>query len=109
MGLQHPDHRFKSGCRLELKVPFGEPFLFYGTVSKYKYESFNLIGIRWDSPINQKTSEKSITDFPEVFYYMNVQNQSTSRYSDIPKLNSKNIEAMVILFFTNTVITAIHT
>ena len=44
MGLQHPDHRFKSGCRLELKVPGWEPFLFYDTVSKYKYESFYLTG-----------------------------------------------------------------
>ena len=57
----------------------------------------------------QKTSEKSLSDFPEVFYYMNVQNQSTPCYLEIPKHISKNIKAMVILFFTNTAITTIHT
>ena len=47
----------------------------------------------------QKTSEKSLSDFPEVFYYMNVQNQSTPCYLEIPKHISKNIKAMVILLF----------
>ena len=33
-----------SASFTEPKVPFWEPFLFYGTVSKYKYESFYLTG-----------------------------------------------------------------
>ena len=65
----------------------------------YNNKSFYLTGTWQDSPFNQKTSEKPPSDFPEVFYYMNVQNQSTSCYLDIPKLISKNIKAMVILLF----------
>ena len=126
MGLQHPDHRFKSGCRLELKVPFGELFLFnrywvgFTIQNKPCFAGFTTCGgshprhllirpsaiPRRDFYVTgnfgeifcQKTSEKPLYDFPEVFYYMNVQNQLTSCYIDIPKLISKNIKAMVILF-----------
>ena len=52
-----------------------------------------------DSPINQKNLRKVTLRLPGGFLLHECTLSMTSCYLDIPKLISKNIKAMVILFF----------